>query len=147
MLFDCGYDNGSPLVMPSSSIAELLQKALTLHRAGAVAAAAAAYGEVLRGDPSNSDAHYYLAMISCQSGRFAEGADLARKLLTGRRCLRSSRSSRQTTSNLPVSSSTRRSGVSSPRGLRIQGRRPISIAGTPSNAMRHNPLSACIGFG
>ena len=67
--------------MPSSSIAELLQKALTLHRAGAVAAAAAAYGEVLRGDPSNSDAHYYLAMISCQSGRFAEGADLARKSL------------------------------------------------------------------
>ncbi len=67
--------------MPSSSIAELLQKALTLHRGGAVAAAAIAYGEVLRGDPSNSDAHYYLAMISCQSGRFAEGADLARKSL------------------------------------------------------------------
>ncbi len=67
--------------MPSSSIAELLQKALTLHRGGAVAAAATAYGEVLRGDPSNSDAHYYLAMISCQSGRFAEGAVLARKSL------------------------------------------------------------------
>jgi tetratricopeptide (TPR) repeat protein len=268
--------------MPSSSIAELLQKALTLHRAGAVAAATAAYGEVLHGDPSNSDAHYYLAMISCQSGRFAEGADLARKSLavdpqharahvllgrasgalgqreealasfdraitlapdlpeahshradalsalgrnveaiesydraltlvpdliedrfnraaalsivgrneeaissldyvnaarpefaqahvlrakvvsdigrqsealyfmfrsTGRRCPRSSRSSQQTTSNFSVSTSTRRSGASSPRGLRIQGRRPISIAGTPSNAMRRNPLSACIGFG
>ncbi len=67
--------------MPTSSPAELLQKALTLHREGAVEAATAAYGEVLRADPANADAHYYLAMISCQGGRFAVGAELARKSL------------------------------------------------------------------
>ena len=52
-----------------------------MHRRGAVAEAAARYAEVLRTDPANADAHYYLAMISCQHGRFADGAELARKSL------------------------------------------------------------------
>jgi protein O-GlcNAc transferase len=60
---------------------DLLEEALAMHRRGAIAGAAARYAEVLRADPSNADAHYYLATISCHDGRFAEGAELARKAL------------------------------------------------------------------
>src|SRR5271168_4429233 len=67
--------------MTASPTADLLQSALTLHRRGAFAEAAARYAEVLRAEPANADAHYYLAMISCQHGRFAEGADSVRKAL------------------------------------------------------------------
>ena len=71
-----------PFSMTSSfPIADLLQRGLALHRRGAVAEAAAHYAEVLRADPANADAHYYLAMISCHAGHFAEGAELARKAL------------------------------------------------------------------
>ena len=58
-----------------------LQKALALHRRGAVAEAAAIYTDVQRADPHNADAPYYLATIFCQQGRFAEGAALARAAL------------------------------------------------------------------
>jgi predicted O-linked N-acetylglucosamine transferase (SPINDLY family) len=67
--------------MSVSPTAELLQDAVSLHRRGAVAEAAARYAEVLRADPAHADAHYYLGLISCQSGRFAEGAELAHKAL------------------------------------------------------------------
>lgn len=60
---------------------DLLQKALGLHRRGALAEAAAIYAEVQRADPRDVDAPYYLATISCQQGRFAEGAALARRAL------------------------------------------------------------------
>jgi protein O-GlcNAc transferase len=65
-------------VTPAS---DLLQEGLALHRRGAVGEAAARYAEVLRADPANADALYYLALISCQHGRFEEGAELARKSL------------------------------------------------------------------
>src|SRR5580693_3692763 len=67
--------------MSVSPASDLLQQGLALHRRGAVDEAAARYAEVLRADPGNADAHYYLAMISCQHGRFAEGAELARQSL------------------------------------------------------------------
>jgi predicted O-linked N-acetylglucosamine transferase (SPINDLY family) len=67
--------------MSVSPIADLLQRGLALHRRGAVTEAAAHYADVLRADPANADAHYYLAMISCHAGRFAEGAEGARKAL------------------------------------------------------------------
>jgi protein O-GlcNAc transferase len=67
--------------MSSRAIFELLEQALTLHRRGSVADAAARYAEVLRKDPCNADAYYYLGMMSCQKARFAEGAELARKAL------------------------------------------------------------------
>lgn len=63
---------------------DLLQKALTLHRRGAVAEAAVIYAEVQRADPHNADAPFYLATIACQQGRFAEGTALARKALSER---------------------------------------------------------------
>jgi protein O-GlcNAc transferase len=67
--------------MSVSPTSDLLQEGLALHRRGAVDQAAARYAEVLRADPANADALYYLALISCQHGRFAEGAELARKSL------------------------------------------------------------------
>jgi predicted O-linked N-acetylglucosamine transferase (SPINDLY family) len=67
--------------MSAPSTGELLQEGLALHRRGAVNEAAARYHDVLRTDPANADALYYLALISCQHGRFAEGAGLARKSL------------------------------------------------------------------
>ena len=67
--------------MPAPPTTDLLQKALALHRRGAIAEAAAIYSEAQRADPQNADAPYYLATISCQQGRFAEGAVLARKAL------------------------------------------------------------------
>src|ERR1700720_906499 len=67
--------------MSAPSTGELLQEGLALHRRGAVNEAAARYHDVLRIDPANADALYYLALISCQHGRFEEGAELARKSL------------------------------------------------------------------
>jgi protein O-GlcNAc transferase len=64
------------------TVSDLLQEGLALHRRGAIADAVARYAEVLRLEPGNADAHYYLGMMSCQSGRFAEGAEYARKSLT-----------------------------------------------------------------
>jgi tetratricopeptide (TPR) repeat protein/SAM-dependent methyltransferase len=67
--------------MSVPSVTDLLQEGLTLHRRGAVGEAAARYAAVLRADPANADAHYYLAAISCQQGRFDEGAEHARRAL------------------------------------------------------------------
>jgi protein O-GlcNAc transferase len=67
--------------MSVSPVSDLLQEGLALHRRGAVDQAAARYAEVLRADPANADALYYLALISCQHGRFEEGAELARRSL------------------------------------------------------------------
>ena len=67
--------------MSVSPASDLLQEGLALHRRGAVDEAAVRYAEVLRADPANADALYYLALISCQHGRFEEGAELARKSL------------------------------------------------------------------
>jgi protein O-GlcNAc transferase len=68
--------------MSFSTTADLLREAIALQRRGAVAEAAARYTEVLRADPKNADAYYYLGMMSCQAGRFEEGVELARKALT-----------------------------------------------------------------
>jgi protein O-GlcNAc transferase len=67
--------------MSFSTTTKLLQEAVALHRRGAVEAAGARYREVLRAERDNADAHYYLGMMSCQAGRFDEGAELARKAL------------------------------------------------------------------
>ncbi len=67
--------------MTVSTASDLLQEGLALHRRGAVAEAAARYAEVLRVEPDNADAHYYLGMMSCQNGQFAKGAEYARQSL------------------------------------------------------------------
>ena len=65
--------------MSLSPNVDLLQEGLALHRRGAVAEAAARYAAVLRADPDNVDANYYLAAVHCQQGRFDDGAAHARK--------------------------------------------------------------------
>jgi protein O-GlcNAc transferase len=67
--------------MPLSTTTDLLQEALALHRRGALTEAAARYREVLRVDPKNADAYYFLGMMTCQADHFDEGADFARKAL------------------------------------------------------------------
>jgi tetratricopeptide (TPR) repeat protein/SAM-dependent methyltransferase len=67
--------------MAVASTIDLLQEGLSLHRRGAVDEAAARYGEVLRLDPANPDAHYYLGMLACQQQRFAAGAEHAQQAL------------------------------------------------------------------
>src|SRR6202023_1017640 len=80
-LFQSAVRRVSLSPMSVSPASDLLQEGLALHRRGAVGEAAARYAEVLRADPANADALYYLALISCQHGRFEEGAELARKSL------------------------------------------------------------------
>jgi tetratricopeptide (TPR) repeat protein len=61
--------------------ATTVERALALHRAGAVAEAARLYSEVLAQEPRNVDALRYLAMIFCQRGQFQKGIDLLRQAL------------------------------------------------------------------
>ena len=65
----------------SASTASLLQEGVMLHRRGALREAANRYAEVLRDDPINAEALYYLAVISCQQGRFEQGIDFVRRAL------------------------------------------------------------------
>jgi predicted O-linked N-acetylglucosamine transferase (SPINDLY family) len=67
--------------MSAATVTDLLSEALSLHRDGAFAEAAERYAAVLRIDPNNPDAHYYLATLACQAGRFDEGVDYLRKSL------------------------------------------------------------------
>ena len=67
--------------MTADKTTDPLQEALSLHRSGDVAGAAARYADIARFDPDNPDVHYYLGMISCQQGRYVEGSEFARKSL------------------------------------------------------------------
>jgi tetratricopeptide (TPR) repeat protein len=67
--------------MSIPAVADVLQEALALHRRGALAEAASGYAAVLRDDPANVDAHYYLGMLRCKESRFEEGAEHARRAL------------------------------------------------------------------
>jgi len=40
------------------------------------------YVEVLRNDPQNADALYYVAVVACQEGQFDQGVELARRALS-----------------------------------------------------------------
>ena len=39
------------------------------------------YVEVLRNDPQNADALYYVAVVACQEGQFQQGIELARRAI------------------------------------------------------------------
>ena len=62
--------------------AELVQQGLIHHRSGQIALAMDRYTEVLRNDPQDADALYYIAVIACQEGQFQQGLDLARRSLS-----------------------------------------------------------------
>jgi tetratricopeptide (TPR) repeat protein/SAM-dependent methyltransferase len=65
----------------TSATVDLLQEAARLYRQGALVEAANLYRQVLQNEPDHAQAHYHLAVISCQQGRFREGLDLARHSL------------------------------------------------------------------
>lgn len=48
-----------------------------------MAEAAARYSALLQSEPHHADAHYYLGLIACQRGHFADGAERARHALSG----------------------------------------------------------------
>ena len=55
---------------------------------GPAALAMDRYTEVLRNDPQNADALYYIAVVACQEGQFQQGIDLARRSLSFHRARR-----------------------------------------------------------
>src|SRR6185312_3717865 len=64
--------------------AELIAQGLVHHRAGQISLAMDRYTQVLRNDPRNADALYYIAMVACGEGQFQQGIDLARRSLAYR---------------------------------------------------------------
>ena len=62
--------------------AQLLQQGLFHHRQGELARAMDHYTQVLRNDPKNPEALYYVALVACQEGQFQQGIDLARRALS-----------------------------------------------------------------
>ena len=64
-----------------ATTAQLLQQGLFHHRQGDIAHAMERYTEVLRNDPHNADALYYVAVVACQDGQFQQGIELARRSL------------------------------------------------------------------
>ena len=88
-----GHDKSSRLGIPAKACLEpphepnppppreLLQQGLFHHRQGDIAQAMERYTEVLRNDPKNADALYYIAVVACQDGQFQQGVDLARRAI------------------------------------------------------------------
>jgi len=61
---------------------QLLSQGLFHHRQGQVELAMQRYTQVLRTNPENADALYYVAVVACQEGQYKEGADLARRAIS-----------------------------------------------------------------
>jgi tetratricopeptide (TPR) repeat protein len=61
---------------------QLLQQGQFHHRQGQIELAMERYTEVLRTNPENAEALYWVALVACQSGQFKEGADLARRAIS-----------------------------------------------------------------
>ena len=66
----------------TASSAKLIEQGLMHHRQGQVALAMDRYTEVLRNDPKNAEALYYVAVVACQEGQFEQGIELARRSLS-----------------------------------------------------------------
>src|SRR5665213_2892768 len=64
-----------------ATAAQLLQQGLFHHRQGDLAQAMERYVEVLRADPQNPAALYYVAVVACQEGQYRQGIDLARRAI------------------------------------------------------------------
>src|SRR5215510_14805965 len=73
----------APMSEPRTA-AELIEQGLAHHRAGQVSLAMDRYTQVLRNDPRNADALYYIAVIACHEGQYQQGIDLARRSLSFR---------------------------------------------------------------
>jgi tetratricopeptide (TPR) repeat protein len=73
----------APMSEPQTAT-ELIQQGLVHHRAGQISLAMDRYTEVLRNDPRNADALYYIAVIACHERQYQQGIDLARRSLSFR---------------------------------------------------------------
>jgi tetratricopeptide (TPR) repeat protein len=65
-----------------ATTAQLLEQGLFHHRQGQMALAMDRYVEVLRRDPKNADALYYVAVVACQEGQYQQGVELARRAIS-----------------------------------------------------------------
>src|SRR5256885_1663135 len=65
--------------MSNNTITQLLQKGLALHRAGMRREAMECYVKVLKDNPENADALYYVAVISLQEDQLDNGVKLAQR--------------------------------------------------------------------
>ncbi len=70
----------NPTAEPPTA-AQLLQQGLFHHRQGQLDMAMERYTQVLRNDPNNADALYYVAVVACQEEQFEQGMALARRAL------------------------------------------------------------------
>ena len=61
---------------------QLLKQGLFHHRQGEIAQAMDHYTQILRNDPTNVEALYYVALVACQEGQFQQGIDLAKRALS-----------------------------------------------------------------
>jgi tetratricopeptide (TPR) repeat protein len=61
--------------------ADLIQQGLFHHHRGELDLAMQRYSDVLRVDPANAEALYYVAVIACQEEQFKQGIELAEKAL------------------------------------------------------------------
>ena len=66
----------NPPMAESPTNADLLSQGLFHHRQGQLAQAMERYTAVLRTDPNNADALYYVAAVACQEGQYKEGVEL-----------------------------------------------------------------------
>jgi tetratricopeptide (TPR) repeat protein len=64
-----------------STAATLLQQGLFHHRQGELALAMERYIDVLKTEPTNADALYYVAVVACQEGHYQQGIDLAKRAI------------------------------------------------------------------
>jgi tetratricopeptide (TPR) repeat protein len=64
-----------------ATAATLMQQGLFHHHRGELALAMERYVELLRADPKNADALYYVAVVACQEGQYEQGAELARRAI------------------------------------------------------------------
>ena len=60
----------------------LLLQGLFHHQQGQLDQAMERYTDVLRADPHNAEALYYVAVVACQGGQYQQGVDLARRALS-----------------------------------------------------------------
>ncbi len=70
--------------MTAPTAAQLIDQGLFHHRQGEFALAMERYTQVLRIDPQNPDALYYVALVACHESQFQQGIDLARRSLAFR---------------------------------------------------------------
>ena len=61
--------------------AALLQQGLFHHQRGELSLAMERYVDVLRVNPNNADALYYVAVVACQEGQYSQGIELARRAI------------------------------------------------------------------